>query len=175
MVSGGSTYAGRRGEGPRAAYRERPFWTVSLDATGDFELERTGLRFWVDALGGTSWFDVTNQSLGVTAESFAEDTNRFFSARALAAFRWGGLQTGAGYVEAFATGGVLEPDFSVVSDAFFEAMAGFNVGHWRETRLTFQVEHGRAGRNFPTQFFRPFGDVVLARFTAVVLQAGAAF
>ena len=169
------TYAGSRGEGALAAYRERPFWTIGVDSTGDVEFERTGLRFWVDAFLGTSWFDVRSTNIGVTAEMYAGETNRFASARVLGAFRWGGLQEGAGYVEVFATGGMLEPDFSVTADLFYEVMAGFNVGHWRDTRLTLQLEHGRSGRNFPTQFFRPFGVDVLTRFTAVVLQAGAAF
>jgi hypothetical protein len=168
-------YAGREGEGILAPYRARGFWTVELDATGDFEFERTALRIWADAYVGSSWFDATNQTVDVTAEGTAVDTNRYVSGRGLVAFRWGGLSPGAGYLEAFAMAGVLEPDLSVTSDLFFEAMAGINLGHWRETRLTAQLEHGRTGRNFPAQFFRPFGDDVLTRFFALVFQAGAAF
>ena len=152
-----------------------PFWTVAFDSTADIELERTALRWWVDAFVGSSWFDAGNLAVDVTAEGSAAETNRFASGRALAAFRWGGLSEGPRYLEAFASAGVLEPDLSVTSDLFFEAMAGINVGHWRETRLTAQVEHGRAGRNFPSQFFRPFGVDVLTRFFALVFQAGAAF
>ena len=168
-------YAGRDGEGPLAPFRKRPFWALELDAVGDFELERTGVRFWADAFVGTSWFDTRNLAVDLTAEGSAGETNRFASARALAAFRWGGLAIGQRYLEVFATAGVLEPDFSVTSDLFFEGMAGVNLGHWRETRLTAQVEHGRAGRNFPSQFFRPFEVDVLTRFFALVFQAGAAF
>jgi hypothetical protein len=168
-------YAGRDGEGPLAPFRKRPFWALELDALADFELERTGLRLWADAFVGTSWFDTRNLAIDLTAEGSAGETNRFASCRALAAFRWGGLEVGQRYLEAFVTAGVLEPDFSVTSDLFFEAMAGVNLGHWRETRLTAQVEHGRAGRNFPSQFFRPFGVDVLTRFFALVFQAGAAF
>jgi hypothetical protein len=168
-------YAGRDGEGPLAPFRKRPFWALELDALADFELERTGLRLWADAFVGTSWFDTRNLAIDLTAEGSAGETNRFASGRALAAFRWGGLEVGQRYLEAFVTAGVLEPDFSVTSDLFFEAMAGVNLGHWRETRLTAQVEHGRAGRNFPSQFFRPFGVDVLTRFFALVFQAGAAF
>jgi len=133
------------------------------------------LRLWVDAFTGSSWFDAANTMNPVLAESTASDTNQFATARALAAFRLGGLEPGAGYVEAFATAGALDPDLSVRSDLFFEAMAGLNVGHWRETRLTAQIEHGQSGRNFPSQYFRPFGVDVLSRFWALVFQAGAAF
>jgi hypothetical protein len=169
------TYAGREGEGPLARFRERPFWTVALDATADFEFERTGLRLWADAFVGSSWFDVRNLVVDVTAEAAAAETNRFVSGRALAAFRWGGLAPGARYLEVFVNGGLLDPDLSVASDLFFEGMAGVNLGHWRETRLTAQLEHGRAGHNFPSQYFRPFEVDVLTRFFALVFQAGAAF
>ncbi len=169
------TYAGRDGEGPLSPLRERAFWTLSLDATADVEFERTGLRVWADAFVGSSWFDARNLVIDVTAEGTAIETNRFVSGRALAAFRWGGLEPGAGYLEAFASAGVLEPDLATTSDLFLEVMAGINLGHWRETRLTAQIEHGRAGRNFPSQIFRPFGDDVLTRFVALVFQVGAAF
>jgi hypothetical protein len=170
------TYAGSRGEGALAAFRERAFWAGGLDLTGDIELARTGLRFWADGLAGSSWFDAASPATaGVLAESQAGATRRFASARALAAVRRGGLARGAPYLELFATAGALDPDLSVGSDLFFEAMAGFNAGHWRETRLTAQVERGIFGRNFPEQFFRPFGADPLDRFWALVFQVGAAF
>ena len=98
-------YAGRDGTDPLAPFRKRPFWALELDATADIELERTGLRLWADAFIGSSWFDARNLAFDVTAEGSAGETNRFASGRALVAFRWGGLQPGARYLEAFADGG----------------------------------------------------------------------
>ncbi len=170
------TYAGSRGEGALAAFRERAFWAGVLDFTADFTFVRTGLRLWADLLAGNSWFDAAAPAAAVLlAESQAPDTNRFASGRALAAYRLGGLEPGALYLEAFATAGVLDPDLDIRSDLFFEAMAGLNAGHWRGTRLTVQVERGLAGHNFPRQFFLPFGNDVLDRYWALVFQAGAAF
>jgi hypothetical protein len=142
------------------------YWAGGLDATGDLELEATGLRFWAEALAGQSWF---------TADPMRPGTPTFLEGRALVAFRWGGLERGAVYFEPFATAGMLEPDTSVTSDAFIEVMTGFNLGHWRSTRLTLQLEFTHAQRNFPRGFFFDFGRQFLFSHRAVVLQAGAAF
>jgi hypothetical protein len=70
---------------------------------------------------------------------------------------------------------VLEPDTAVVQDAFYEGMAGINVGHWRSTRLTVQLEYNRASRNFPRGMFFDFEQRFLASHKAAVFQVGAAF
>jgi hypothetical protein len=142
------------------------YWAGGFDATGDVEFERTGLRFWAESLAGTSWFKTAPASSAIAT---------FVEARALAAWRWGGLQRGAPYLEAFAGGGLLEPDTAVVDDLFVEVMAGVNVGHWRSTRLTLQLEHNRAGRNFPRGMFFDFEKLFLASHRAALLQVGAAF
>jgi hypothetical protein len=144
----------------------RAFWAAGLDATTDFEGERTGLRLWAEAFAGSSWFD------GDPADA---RTATFVTARALAAFRWGGLRKADGYLEVFASGGLLEPDTSVVADLLWEGVAGLNVGHWRQTRLTLQLELDTAGRNLPASLFTPFGMPPFSRHLAVVVQAGAAF
>jgi hypothetical protein len=142
------------------------FWAAGLESAADFELERTGLRFWAEAYAGSSWFDY--------AGTAGADV-RFVTGRALAAWRWGGLSRGEPYVEPFAAAGVLEPDSGATADTFFEAMAGVNVGHWRRTRLALQVEYAGAQRNFPRQYFLGFASPVLVRHLAVMLMLGAAF
>jgi hypothetical protein len=142
------------------------YWAGGADATGDLEFERTGLRFWAEALAGTSWYE--------TDPTRAGDAT-FVEGRLLVAWRWGGVKRNQPYIEGFATAGVLEPDTAVVDDLFFEVMAGANVGHWRSTRLTLQFEYDKASRNFPRSMFFDFGQRFLADHKAVVLQAGAAF
>jgi hypothetical protein len=144
----------------------RGFWAAGLESTADFEFERTGLRWWLEAYAGSSWFDYA-------ATAGADVT--FVTARALLAWRWRGLTRGEPYVEPFATVGVLEPDSDATSDSFLELMGGVNVGHWRRTRLALQVEYARAQRNFPRQYFLGFANPVLVRHLAVMLMLGAAF
>jgi hypothetical protein len=136
----------------------RGYYTAGLETTGDIEFERTGVRFWAEGMGGTSWlaYDPTSTA-----------TVNFVTARALAAFRFGGLSKG----ELF-----LEPDTDSIDDLYWELMAGVNVGHWRYTRATLQFELGRSDRNFPSvQYFSAFGREPLYRHMAVVLMVGAAF
>ncbi len=142
------------------------YWAGGVDATGDIEFERTGLRFWAEALTGTSWFK---------ADPTATGDATFVEGRLLGAWRWGGLKRGAPYFELFATAGALEPDTAVQDDLFLEVMAGANLGHWRDTRLTLQLEYDKAGRNFPRGMFFDFEQRFLASHRAVVLQLGAAF
>ncbi len=145
----------------------RAYYAAGLESTGDIEFERTGVRFWAEGQGGTSW-------LGFDPNSTA--TVNFITARVLAAFRFGGLSRGQPFIETFATFGLLEPDTDSIDDLYWEAMAGVNMGHWRYTRLTLQFELGRADRNFPSvQYFSAFGREPLYRHRAVLLMVGAAF
>jgi hypothetical protein len=105
----------------------------------------------------------------------APGTPTFVEARVLTGWRWGGLKRGKLYVEPFATIGVLEPDTSVIDDLFVEVMGGVNVGHWRSTRLTLQLEWAQASRNFPRSMFFDFQQRFLASHRAAMLQMGAAF
>jgi hypothetical protein len=142
------------------------YWAGGFDATGDIELERTGLRFWAEALAGTSWFKTPPA---------ASDQATFVEGRVLGAWRWGGTKRGMPYFELFATAGALEPDVDVLDDLFIEVMGGANLGHWRDTRLTLQFEYNDGGRNFPRNMFFDFEQRFLASHRAVVLQVGAAF
>jgi hypothetical protein len=146
-------------------------WLAGGDLHGEFELAgRFGLRVWAEALYGTSILD---------REPTDASKVNFASARALGAFRVGGLKKGAGYIEFFGTGGFLEPDRGGTrEDIYWELMGGVVMGHWKQTRLTLQGEYGRAGRNF--NISRQYGvgleqvDDVLTH-SAVVLEVGAAF
>jgi hypothetical protein len=145
----------------------RAYYAGSLESTGDIEFERTGVRFWAEGTGGTSW-------LGYDPNSSA--TVNFVTARAMGAFRFGGVHRGELFLEPFATFGFLEPDTDSVDDLYWELMAGLNMGHWRHTRITLQYELGRAERNFPTvQYFSAFGNEPLYRHQALLLMVGAAF
>jgi hypothetical protein len=142
------------------------YWAGGFDATGSFKFERTGLRFWAETLAGSSWFKADPAKAGDPT---------FVEGRALVGFRWGGMERGELYVEPFITAGALEPDTAVVDDTFLEIMAGANLGHWRDTRLTLQLEYARAGRNFPRGLFLDFEQPFLASHKAALLQVGAAF
>jgi hypothetical protein len=145
----------------------RGYYTAGLETTGDIEFERTGVRFWAEGMGGTSWlaYDPTSTA-----------TVNFVTARALAAFRFGGLSKGELFLEPFATFGFLEPDTDSIDDLYWELMAGVNMGHWRYARATLQFELGRSDRNVPSvQYFSAFGREPLYRHLAVVLMVGAAF
>jgi hypothetical protein len=143
----------------------RGFWAAGLESTGDFEFERTGLRFWLEAQAGSSWLSYDSAAADVT----------FLTGRLLGAWRWGGLHRGELYIEPYATVGLLEPDTDVTADILFETMAGVNLGHWRRTRLTVQFEYSEAQRNFPRVYFLGFGQPMLVRHLAALIQLGAAF
>ena len=142
------------------------YWAGGLESTGDFEFERTAVRFWAEGIAGQSFmsFDAASRA-----------TVNFMTGRALAGWRWGGLESGTPYVEPFATVGVLDPDSATSADAYLEIMAGVNVGHWRRTRLTVQFEYGTSGRNFPQDLFLLWDVPHLVNHRAAILQAGAAF
>jgi hypothetical protein len=54
-------------------------------------------------------------------------------------------------------------------------MGGVNVGHWKQTRATLQLEMAGTRRNFPLRFFTDSGVNLVNYHTALVLQVGAAF
>ncbi len=142
------------------------FWTAGGDVTLDLSVWGYGLRAWVEGLAGSTWMD---------AKLWDDTFSTFLSARAIVALRIGGGTKGDGYVEPFATFGVLDPDRSVDRDVITEAVVGLNVGHWRRLRLTLQGEWIRVGINKPGYLAGEGRGPVAADATNVVMQVGAAF
>jgi hypothetical protein len=149
-------------------------WVGGADLRLDKAFERSGLRVWAESLAGSSWY----------ASDETDGLVRFATARAVVAWRRGGLSEGEGYIEPFAMGGVLDPDMDIQSDLIYEAFFGLNVGYWGNTRLTLQGEIIGSQRNTaPGLFWRkieaingntPFPHVINNQKT-VVLQVGGTF
>ncbi|HEY0711487.1 MAG TPA: porin [Polyangia bacterium] len=153
--------------------RPRAFWAGGLDVTSDERIGDIGLRTWVEGRLGESWF---RQGPLLTAQEQADaPAKTFFEARLMTAARKGGALEGELYGEIFFSGGLLDPDTNIVQDHLLELSGGINVGQWLNTRLTLEVVHTRAGVNFPTAIFQELLLPTLARQTAALLQAGAAF
>ena len=171
------TYAGRDGEGPLAAFRERALLGAGARRDRGHRARAHGrCGCGPTRSSGSSWFDARNLVFDVTAEGSASETNRFVSGRALAAFRWGGLQPGARYLEAFATGG--RAGAGPVGDAPTCSSRGWPGSTWgtgvrrdSQRRLSMAApdatsRHSSSG---------PSAWTCLTRFIALVFQAGAAF
>jgi hypothetical protein len=151
----------------------RDFWAGGLDVKSDESIGGLGFRGWAEARVGESWF---RQGALLTAQEQAvAPAKTFFEVRAMAALRKGGALEGDAYGELFFSGGLLDPDTDVVQDHLLELSGGFNLGQWLKTRLTFELVHTRASQNFPTVIFQEMLLPSLARQTAALLQAGAAF
>ena len=100
-----------------------------------------------------------------------DDEPLFATARALAGYRFGGLELGAPYIEPFGFFGLLDPDLEVVSDYALEGAIGVNAGFWDRARVGLQGEITRGQRNFPTGFL----DNQDPDRLSLLLQAGARF
>jgi len=110
--------------------------------------------------------------LYVAADKPGTDTSPWFAAaRALVAYRFGGLSLGAPYVEPFGFFALLDPDTEVVHDFVSEAAVGVAAGFWDRARLSLQAERTRAQRNFPEAFL----DDQSPDHMSLLLQAGARF
>jgi hypothetical protein len=144
------------------------FWVAGGDATVEHLFERSALRLWAEALAGEVQY--TRSLPDLTLEQY---TATYWEARAILAWRWGGLEQGDHYIEPFGYFGLLDPDSDASNDLFWEAFAGVNVGLWRNARITLQVEHARGDSGMPLDLF-PLGAAIRKQ-TSVVLQVGAAF
>jgi hypothetical protein len=143
--------------GPEGVQR---YWAAGLDVTWSKKLGRTGVRVWADGLVGDSWFD--------TDLSDAKTKPLFFSGRAIAAWRWGGMHDTEFYVEPYGLFGAIDPDGHIADDIVWEAAGGVNVGAWDYVRLTLEYEHLAASRNTPPLLF-------VADRDALLLQLGGHF
>lgn len=147
----------------------RHFWAIGPDATFELPFARSALRGWFEGFFG----NVRHARPGVDPGTFDRYESKFWSVRAIAAWRWGGLDESLGYVEPFVLAGALDPDSSGSNDLFWEAFVGVNLGFWRAFRVTLQYEMADTQGAFP-QFFFP-GNLIVQDHKAFVLQVGAAF
>jgi hypothetical protein len=140
------------------------YWTAGADLYYDRVFYNGGLRFWLEGMYGTSWYE---------HESKVPDGKdaMYVAARSMIAYRFGGTTDQAFYVEPYALGAVLDPDAQVTADRLWEGVVGVNVGYWRRARLSLQGEINKGQRNFPTGYF--VGPPPNRQ--AVILQAGVAF
>jgi hypothetical protein len=116
--------------------------TGGADLVWDQTLDAGGVRLWADFITGTSWYEY----MGKTAD---EEDAVFLSGRVLGAYRFGGTEDEAFYVEPFGMLGLLEPDVDISKDFALEGVIGLNVGLWRRGRLALQGEINQADENFP--------------------------
>lgn len=157
-VDVGAWYEHRTG-GPVVGKFEH-YETFGLDAT----LEHGGVRLWLDGHLGESFY-VADDKPG------ADSTPLFAMARALVAYRFGGVALGDPYVEPFGHFALLDPDLEVVSDFATELAVGVNAGFWDRARLSLQAERTRGDRNLPKGFL----DSQEPDRLSLLLQAGARF
>jgi hypothetical protein len=158
----GAYYENRIGA-PNTLYTYR-YWTAGADIYYDHVFYNGGLRFWLEGMTGSSWYEHASKAPDNKDATFA-------AARALVAYRFGGTTDEAFYVEPYALGSGLDPDAQVTSDILWEGVVGVNVGYWRRARLSLQAEINKGQRNFPAGFFvGPPPDR-----QALILQAGVAF
>lgn len=142
----------------------RHFATFGLDATVSQRLGPGVLRAWVDGSGGQS-------SYVAASKSGSADTPWFVTGRALAAYRFGGLERDDVYVEPFGFFSALDPDTEVVSDLVSEGALGVSAGFWDRARITLQGEISNGKRNFPKDFL----GGTTPDHRSLLLQAGARF
>jgi hypothetical protein len=141
----GVWYEHRVGSSSAQDPKPKHYPTGGLDAVVDRVLPGGGIRAWVEATAGTSWYE--------HAQKADDDEDAIFvEARALVGYRFGGTVDEAPYVEPFGFFGVLEPDTDVKKDMAWEAAVGLNAGFWRRARLTLQGEIQRGQRNFPADY-----------------------
>ncbi len=140
------------------------FWLFGGDMKLDLPFATHGLRVWAEGMAGSSWY-------GPDFDRRYDAT--FATARAIVAWRHGGLSAGQVYVEPFVTLGALDADTGNPDDVVTEGFVGVNVGYWRRARLTLQVELAQRPSGILSQLFA--GDTTITDHKAVVLQAGAAF
>jgi hypothetical protein len=150
--------------GSRVVGQFRHYPTFGLDATTDRRLGPGALRFWLDGMGGQSFYVASTDSEG-------EPRPWFVAGRALVGYRFGGTEQGAPYFEPFGFFGMLDPDAHITSDAATELAVGVAGGFWDRARLTLQAETTHAQRNFPAGLL----EHQEPDHQSLLLQAGARF
>lgn len=128
------------------AFRTAHYWTAGGDVTVDWVFGHGGLRVWLDGMAGASWYENRAKPADGADATFA-------SARALLAYRIGGLSDDTPYFEVYALAGGLDPDLDLTADLAMEGVLGITAGLWNRARLSLQGEIEQAGRNFPETYF----------------------
>jgi hypothetical protein len=114
---------------------------AELDATLDVALGPGRLRGWLEGMIGTSWL------VGGTDPS--HHLTRFLETRAIAAWRLGGGERRARYVEIYGLAGALDPDRIIDRDRVVEAAAGISYGASDVWCVQAEAEVWRFGDNAP--------------------------
>lgn len=127
------------GTEPMPGYGMGRYWDVGADAVLDAKAGGFGFRAWADGHYGTSFY-----ALGLVGLD-----GRFAMGRVLAAVRWGGLDAGRPYVEAFGLAEKISFDLETAGSTLSNAIVGLNVGLWKRLRLGVQVEERRSGDASP--------------------------
>jgi len=107
----------------------------------DLTVERGGLRAWAEGFTGSTW--LVNRAVPGHKYSW------FSCGRAIAAYRFGGRERGACFVEPYAMGGAIDPDSSYGSDLLSELAVGVSYGNWDVWRVQLEGELHRIGKNAP--------------------------
>jgi hypothetical protein len=150
--------------GSPAPLQTRHYPLTGADIVYDDEFGEFGLRAWLDAHLGESWYQHQNQPAS------AGDP-WLLSLRAILAGRYGGTSDDMFYAELYASLGMLDPDLDVSADWARELAFGFNVGLWDRARLTLEAYLNDTSRNFPVSYFGgPRGQAL-----GLTLQGGVAF
>lgn len=150
--------------GAPALGKTKHYWTAGADVYWEWLHPTGALRIWADGMAGESWYEHISKGVDSKAATFT-------TVRALAAYRFGGVERGDPYVEPFLFGAAHDPDADVVADQAVEAMLGLAAGYWDRARLSLQGEIVRTRRNFPDSYSVSSDPDRLA----LLLQAGVAF
>jgi hypothetical protein len=143
--------------------QRRHFWAGGADATLDDPFGLPGLRAWLEALVGQTFY---------IDQLTARDAS-WASARAIVAWRWSGRTDQARYLEPYFLVAYFDPDLDGGPDLLQELAVGLNLGLWRTLRLTLQGEAARSQARLPGQLF--FGNLNLRSHRAALVQVGMAF
>jgi len=141
------------------------YWAASVDAQLDHTWCGQGVRAWLEGFAGTN-----SSALDTTPTTPGDPL--FVAARALAAWRRGGVSKGEWYIEPFALASFLDPNLDNAQDIVFEASGGVGGGQWKRWKLQLELEVWRKSDVTPVL---QAGGADLADHEAVLVQLGAGF
>jgi hypothetical protein len=119
--------------------------TAGVDLKLDTHSRGRGLRVWLEAIAGGSWFEHSRKPIDAADATFT-------AIRAIIAPRIGGGVRYRFYVEPYGMLGVLDPDVDVITDLAMEQALGANVGLYKLARIGIELQHRKVERNFPQSY-----------------------